>query len=158
VHLSEEAAWPVADALAARGIPFVFTLSTVLNMPPAHVAKPCLLKPIDLAELVEVLGGLCATRQAAGGSGIAEGDDDLFGDAEGFFGSLNGSVDLRKRRAHRASDMTLTNSTHGGTSCTSCTSCTASAQALPCSRCSTASGIKRPDGEPDRGRGDRPRP
>ncbi len=71
VHLSEEAAWPVADALAARGIPFVFTTGTALDMPPAHAAMPCLLKPVDVVELVDVLGDLCATRQAAARSGAS---------------------------------------------------------------------------------------
>jgi CheY-like chemotaxis protein len=71
VHLIKEMTWAIADALAVRGIPIVFALSTMLDMPPAHAAMPFLLKPVDVVELVDVLGGLCTTRQAAAGSGAS---------------------------------------------------------------------------------------
>ncbi|WP_327785513.1 response regulator [Sphingomonas changnyeongensis] len=53
--------WPVADLLAARGIPFAF-MSGGLDMvlPMAHQGRPLLAKPFTLAALAEILGMLMA--------------------------------------------------------------------------------------------------
>ena len=49
-------AWPIADALAARNIPFVFTTGyQVTDTPPAYAAVPRLLKPIDPSDLARLL-------------------------------------------------------------------------------------------------------
>jgi CheY-like chemotaxis protein len=56
VQLAHELAWPVADALAARGVPFVFTTGyQATDTPPAYAAVPRLLKPIDPPELARLL-------------------------------------------------------------------------------------------------------
>ena len=70
VRLLRQMVWPVADALADCGIPFVLTTGSVERaLPPAHADRPCLLKPIDPYELVWLLDGLCAS--GAGGRGQA---------------------------------------------------------------------------------------
>ena len=54
INLGEEKGWPVADALAERGIPFAFTSGGGDILPPAHahrrlVAKPFRISDIELA-------------------------------------------------------------------------------------------------------------
>jgi CheY-like chemotaxis protein len=57
VHLGDEKVYPVADALAERGVPFVFLTGYSSEMlPPAHCGRRCLTKPSDEDEL---LGALC---------------------------------------------------------------------------------------------------
>lgn len=56
VQLAHELCWPIADALAARNIPFVFTTGyQVTDTPPAYAAVPRLLKPIDPSDLARLL-------------------------------------------------------------------------------------------------------
>lgn len=52
-------AWPVADALADRGIPFVLaTGGYIAAPPPRHAAVPMLIKPYTLAGFREAMAGL----------------------------------------------------------------------------------------------------
>lgn len=57
INLDGEKVYPVADALAERGVPFVFLTGYGSEMlPPAHRGRRCLTKPCDEDEL---LGALC---------------------------------------------------------------------------------------------------
>jgi DNA-binding response OmpR family regulator len=58
VHLGADAVWPVADALAARGVPFAFMTGGGGDVPSAHAARPTLAKPFRVAELDSLLGAL----------------------------------------------------------------------------------------------------
>ena len=60
VHLrGGEQAWPVADELASRGIPFVVATGGNIEPPPArHARAPLLAKPFSVQKLAE------ATRDA----------------------------------------------------------------------------------------------
>ena len=52
VNLGGENCFPIADALAARGVPFVFLTGYGTTMLPASYRDvPCLAKPCDLAEM-----------------------------------------------------------------------------------------------------------
>ena len=63
VHLGRETAEPVAAALAARGVPFIYTTGCDRRMSDAgDQVAPWLLKPIDLRHLVEVLRAMTASR------------------------------------------------------------------------------------------------
>jgi CheY-like chemotaxis protein len=56
VNLGNEAVFPVADALAARGVPFVFlTGYSGGTLPPMHRKRPCLTKPCDDDDLLAAL-------------------------------------------------------------------------------------------------------
>jgi DNA-binding response OmpR family regulator len=63
LNLAGETSTPVADALAARGIPFVIATGYgASGLPDGHQHATVLAKPYDPAELTSVLGRLC--RQA----------------------------------------------------------------------------------------------
>ncbi len=56
--LGGEKVWPVADALRARGVPFVFTTgydATVIL--PRHAGVPRCEKPVDVTEIARALFG-----------------------------------------------------------------------------------------------------
>ena len=56
INLAGVAVWPVADRLAALGVPFVFSTGYDDNHNPArHAAAPRLVKPFDLDALVAVV-------------------------------------------------------------------------------------------------------
>ena len=56
VNLGDEKVYPVADALAARGVPFVFlTGYGSETLPPVHRARPCVTKPCDDDDLLAAL-------------------------------------------------------------------------------------------------------
>jgi CheY-like chemotaxis protein len=61
VHLKGgEQVWPVADALAARGIPFALaTGGHIEPPPPAHAAVPILAKPFTIDAIEPVLLEAC---------------------------------------------------------------------------------------------------
>ena len=62
MNLGDEAVFPVADALQARGIPFLFTTGyDAAGVPPAwrHVLR--LEKPIEFAAIIRALSDCCAT-------------------------------------------------------------------------------------------------
>lgn len=61
VNLRGEQVWPVADALAARGVPHVFlTGYTADTVPPAHAATVRLTKPIKASDLFDTLTAMAA--------------------------------------------------------------------------------------------------
>jgi DNA-binding response OmpR family regulator len=60
VHVGTDAVWPVADALAAAGVPFAFMTGGGGDVPPAHAARPSLEKPFRVAELDSLLNALTA--------------------------------------------------------------------------------------------------
>jgi len=56
IHLQGEPCWPVADALADRGIPFVLaTGGHTEPPPPRHADAPILAKPFTLAGIERAL-------------------------------------------------------------------------------------------------------
>jgi DNA-binding response OmpR family regulator len=64
LNLAGEASTPVADALAARGVPYVIATGYgAAGLPPGHQHAPVLAKPYDPADLIGVLRRL--VRQAA---------------------------------------------------------------------------------------------
>ena len=61
VNLNEEKSYPVADALAARGVPFVFSTGyNKNNLHTGYLGFPMLQKPFDRAQLGGVLAELMA--------------------------------------------------------------------------------------------------
>lgn len=59
VNLRGEPATPVADALAARGVPFVFVSGYgAAGRPPGHEGAPVLAKPYSEGDLLEIVGRL----------------------------------------------------------------------------------------------------
>ena len=60
INLGETKGWPVADALAARDIPFAFTSGGGDVIPPAHAHRKLVSKPFRLSEIEAVLGGFFA--------------------------------------------------------------------------------------------------
>ncbi|MFC7739415.1 response regulator [Roseomonas sp. GCM10028921] len=58
INLHGERVYPVADALAARGVPFVFATGYDAQViPEAYVGVPRLEKPVDKAQLARALAG-----------------------------------------------------------------------------------------------------
>jgi CheY-like chemotaxis protein len=56
INLREERVYPVANALAARGIPFVFTTGyDAVAIPEAYASAPRCEKPVDRIQLVRWL-------------------------------------------------------------------------------------------------------
>jgi DNA-binding response OmpR family regulator len=56
INLAGQAVWPVADRLAALGVPFVFSTGYDDNRNPSlHAAAPRLVKPFDLDALVAII-------------------------------------------------------------------------------------------------------
>jgi DNA-binding response OmpR family regulator len=59
VHLRGEACWPVADALADRGIPFLLATGGHTEPPPVrHAEAPVLAKPFTLAGVEQAVSAL----------------------------------------------------------------------------------------------------
>lgn len=58
INLSGEDSFPIADALADRGIPFIFaSANSRTSLAPRHCDAPLLSKPFALSDLERVLGG-----------------------------------------------------------------------------------------------------
>ena len=56
LNLGGEKAYPIAEALEARGVPFLFTTGyDAADMPPAWRHVPRLEKPVDVAVVVRAL-------------------------------------------------------------------------------------------------------
>jgi CheY-like chemotaxis protein len=64
VHLrGGEKAWPVADALASRGLPFVVATGGAIDPPPArHARAPVLAKPYTIDAIEPALDAACRAR------------------------------------------------------------------------------------------------
>ncbi len=58
VNLSRDKCWPLADALKANGIPYVFATGGGAMIPPSHVDAPTLTKPYTTASLEAALAKL----------------------------------------------------------------------------------------------------
>jgi len=69
IHLGEEQVYPVADALMARGVPFVFlTGYDALVIPETYSGTPRCEKPVDTGLLLRVLAG-AGSRERPGAAG-----------------------------------------------------------------------------------------
>jgi DNA-binding response OmpR family regulator len=56
INLGREMAYPIADELARRGVPFIFATGySALVVPTAHADVPRVEKPVDMATLVRLL-------------------------------------------------------------------------------------------------------
>jgi len=55
INLGDEKGWPVADALAERGIPFAFTSGGGDAIPPAHVHRKLITKPFRISDIEAAL-------------------------------------------------------------------------------------------------------
>jgi len=64
VHLrGGELAWPLADALASRGVPFVVATGGTIEPPPVQHAKaPVLAKPYTIDAIEPALNAACGAR------------------------------------------------------------------------------------------------
>ena len=61
VNLGGERVWPVADALASRGVPYVLaTGGHIEPPPPEHAGAPVLSKPFTLDAIEPALERACA--------------------------------------------------------------------------------------------------
>lgn len=60
INLGEEKGWPVADALAERGIPFAFTSGGGDVIPPAHAHRKLITKPFRISDIEAALGDFSA--------------------------------------------------------------------------------------------------
>ncbi len=70
MNLGGETAEPIADVLAARGVPFLFLTGYAwADMEGRHAARPALGKPVKPAALVRALADLLAGRALAGSQG-----------------------------------------------------------------------------------------
>lgn len=69
VNLDGETAYPIADALAQQGVPFVFLTGYArVDMEGHHAARPVLGKPVRAEVLIRVLADLAAGRPISGSS------------------------------------------------------------------------------------------
>ena len=55
INLGDEKGWPVADALAERGIPFAFTSGGGDVLPPAHAHRKLITKPFRISDIEAAL-------------------------------------------------------------------------------------------------------
>ena len=55
INLGEEKGWPVADALAAMGIPFAFTSGGGDVIPAAHAGRRLISKPFRIGDIEAAL-------------------------------------------------------------------------------------------------------
>jgi DNA-binding NtrC family response regulator len=61
VNLRNEPVYPVADALVAHGLPFVFTTGyDTVAIPEVYAGVPRCEKPVDIAQLVRLLAKACS--------------------------------------------------------------------------------------------------
>ena len=64
INLGEEKGWPVADALAARGIPFAFTSGGGDVIPAEHAHRLLVAKPFRLDDIEAAIDGFSRDLQA----------------------------------------------------------------------------------------------
>jgi CheY-like chemotaxis protein len=63
LRLTDGASWPVADALADRGIPYLLATGGYVEAPPArHAAAPVLAKPFTMDGVGEALQRIAPAR------------------------------------------------------------------------------------------------
>ncbi|MGE5721559.1 MAG: response regulator [Sphingomonadales bacterium] len=63
VNLKGESAWPVADCLSDRGVPFVLATGGHIDPPPArHEAVPVLAKPYTIDAIEPALDAACGAK------------------------------------------------------------------------------------------------
>lgn len=55
INLGDEKGWPVADALAAKDIPFAFTSGGGDVIPSAHAHRKLITKPFRISDIEEAL-------------------------------------------------------------------------------------------------------
>ena len=55
IKLGDDKGWPVADALAERGIPFAFTSGGGDVLPPAHAHRKLITKPFRISDIEAAL-------------------------------------------------------------------------------------------------------
>ena len=55
INLGDEKGWPVADALAAKNIPFAFTSGGGDVIPPAHAHRKLITKPFRISDIEAAL-------------------------------------------------------------------------------------------------------
>ncbi len=55
INLGDEKGWPIADALAERGIPFAFTSGGGDVIPPAHAHRKLITKPFRISDIEAAL-------------------------------------------------------------------------------------------------------
>jgi len=60
VQLGKETSFPVADELAARGVPFLFCTGTPVDIPPRHQTRLVCAKPCKPRTLLDGLASLLA--------------------------------------------------------------------------------------------------
>ena len=60
INLGDEKGWPVADALAERGIPFAFTSGGGDMIPPAHAHRRLVTKPFRLTDIEAAIAEFAA--------------------------------------------------------------------------------------------------
>jgi DNA-binding response OmpR family regulator len=60
VQLGKESSFPIADELAARGVPFLFCTGTPVDIPPRHQTRLVCPKPFKPRTLLDGLGSLLA--------------------------------------------------------------------------------------------------
>lgn len=58
VNLGRDKCWPLADALRAMGIPYIFATGGGDTIPPDHASAPTLAKPYTMASLEAALNRL----------------------------------------------------------------------------------------------------
>lgn len=63
IHLNGETSFGIADVLAGRGIPYIFSSGfSRRQIPPAHQHRPLLPKPLDTCLMLEALVAATADR------------------------------------------------------------------------------------------------
>lgn len=63
VNLQGEMVWPVAEALAARRIPFIFATGYEGEViPPSHAHAPCTQKPVEMQQIMRMLARAARDR------------------------------------------------------------------------------------------------
>lgn len=60
INLGDEKGWPIADALAERGIPFAFTSGGGDQIPPAHAHRRLVAKPFRIDDIRQAIGEFSA--------------------------------------------------------------------------------------------------
>ncbi len=60
MSIAGELVYPVADALGARGVPFVFISGREAAAPPRYSGAPCIIKPFAVDDVLQVLDRLLA--------------------------------------------------------------------------------------------------